>query len=69
MGIKQLLIDSQIQGFWYGHIKQGQTDAGQGGGRGRPRRRVRDASLQRHVRQSSRWLSALDGHSNDPMGR
>jgi len=27
MGIKQLLIDSQIQGFWYGHIKQAQTDA------------------------------------------
>jgi len=28
MGIKQFLIDSRIQGFWYGHIKQAQTDAG-----------------------------------------
>ena len=30
MGIKQLLIDSLIQGLWYSHIKQAQTDAGTG---------------------------------------
>ena len=45
MGIKRLLIDSRIQGFWYGHTKTG-LDREKGMATGR----VRDASLQRHVR-------------------
>jgi len=51
MGIKRLLIDSRIQGFWHGHTKTGpyrprDREEGAANVRGR---RVRDASLQQHV--------------------
>ena len=58
MGIKRLLIDSQIQGgwtVWYGHTKTGpvrRRDREEGPATGHARGcrvRVRDASLQQHV--------------------
>jgi len=66
MSIKRLLIDSRIQGFWYGHTKTGRDrrrDREEGGGHGSwmPACSSTCSGLMTvaAVSGSARWLSVL----------